>query len=329
MRRLRTKLAKHLFGRYLAAFALAFPAVVVTPSVHSRPPASAQDARDAYIQQQVAAIVAEGKGRIGVAAMDLDGGGQIFINADQPFPMASTAKIAVAAAYLQGVEQGRFRLDQQFPAMVPVYEPAGRRSAVAPLKAGNVMTAQSLMELMITRSDNQATDGLITAVGGIGAVNRWLATAGITGQQLDHTMATLVRDDGRIDPAKVIDVRTSSTPRSMLALLAAIDKGKVLSDASRAVLLGTMSRTTTGSRRIRAGLPAGTLVAHKTGTLAGVTNDVGIIRMPDGRHLALVVFVTGPEGHGPHNVLISRIAQTVYNGYLNSNGSKAGTLVRR
>ena len=314
--------------KYLAALALALPAVVATPSVHSRPPAVVQDARDAYLQQQVAAIVAQGRGRIGVAAMDLDGGGQIFINADQPFPMASTAKIAVAATYLSGVEQGRYRLDQSFPLMVPVRE-TGKRSPVAPLRPGNALSAQSLMELMITRSDNQATDALITAVGGIGAVNRWLASAGISGQQLDHTMATLVRDDGAIDPSKVIDVRTSSTPRSMLALLAAIDKGNVLSESSRAVLIGTMARTTTGARRIRAGLPAGTLVAHKTGTLAGVTNDVGIIRLPDGRHLALVVFVTGPEGHGPHNQLIAQIAQVVYNGYLNTNSGNTSTLVRR
>lgn len=309
--------------------ALALPALVITPSVHSRPPALVQDARDTFVQQQVAAIVAQGKGRIGVAAMDLDNGGQILINGDQPFPMASTAKIAVAATYLKGVEQGRFRLDQQLPAMVPVYEPAGRRSAMAPLKAGNVLSAQSLMELMITRSDNQATDGLITAVGGIGAVNRWLQNAGITGQQLDHTMATLVRDDGAINPAKVIDVRTSSTPRAMLAMLAAIDKGKVLSDASRAVLLGTMTRTSTGTRRIRAGVPAGTIVAHKTGTLADVTNDVGIIRLPDGRHLGLVVFVTGPEGHRAHDALISQITRVVYNGYANPNSGPATTLVRR
>lgn len=313
--------------KYLAALALALPVFVATPTVHSRPPVPVEDTRYAWLQQQVAAIAAQGQGRIGVAAMDLDGGGQIFVNGDQPFPMASTAKIAVAATFLQGVEQGRFRLDQQFPLMVPVRE-SGQRSAVAPLTAGNLLTAQTLMEQMITRSNNEATDGLITAVGGVQAVNRWLATAGISGQQLDHTMATLVRDDGAIDPARVIDVRTSSTPRAMLALLAAIDKGNVLSAESRSVLLSTMTRTSTGSRRIRAGVPAGTLVAHKTGTLAGVTNDVGIIRMPDGRHVALVVFVTGPEGHRAHDGLISQITSVVYNGFLGSGGASAAIPVR-
>lgn len=316
-------------ARIVAALLTAVPALVATvPQVQSRDAISLQDQRDQIIQQQVAAIAAEGRGRIGVAAMDLDGGGQIFVNGDMPFPMASTAKIAVAATFLEQVEKGNYRLDQQFPMMVRVAE-RGTASPEAPLRAGTVMTAQSLMELMITRSHNEATDGLIKVVGGFENVNRWLTRNGITGQRLDHTMATLVRDDGKVDPAKVIDTRTSSTPRAMIALLAAIDRGGVLSPESRAVLLDTMTRTSTGKTRIRAGLPAGTLVAHKTGTLAGVTDDVGIVRLPDGRHLAVTFFVTGPEGHAAHAGLIARMMRTIYDGYSAPLGKSTQDLVRR
>lgn len=316
-------------ARIIAALLTAAPALVATvPSVQSRPTTSVQDQRDQIIQLQVAAIAAEGRGRIGVAAMDLDGGGQIFVNGDMPFPMASTAKVAVAATFLEQVEKGTYRLDQQFPMMVRVAE-KGAPSAEAPLRAGSMMTAQSLMELMITRSNNEATDGLIKAVGGFGNVNRWLARNGITGQRLDHTMATLVRDDGRVNPARVVDTRTSSTPRAMIALLAAIDRGGVLSPESRAVLLDTMTRTSTGKTRIRAGLPEGTLVAHKTGTLAGVTDDVGIVRLPDGRHLAVAFFVTGPEGHAVHARMIARMMRTIYDGYSASQLGGTQELVRR
>lgn len=316
--------------RFLAAALLfALPALVgTTPqAVQSRAPTTLQDQRDLAIQQQIEAIVAQGRGRIGVAAMDLDGGGQILVNGDMPFPMASTAKIAVAATYLSGVEEGRLRLDQSLPMMVPVAERI--RSAVAPVRAGTVLTAQGLMELSITRSNNEATDGLIAAVGGIAAVNSWLTRSGIIGQRLDHTMATLVRDDGKVDPARTIDTRTSSTPRAMLALLSAIDRGGALSPQSRAVLLDTMTRTSTGKNRIRAGLPEGTLVAHKTGTLAGVTDDVGIVRLPDGRHLAMVVFVTGPESHTTQAGLIAQVARTLYDGYSQPLGRATQELVRR
>jgi beta-lactamase class A len=295
-----------------AALWCAAPALLVAAPAQARPGSSLQSARDTAIEQQVAAIVAQGRGRIGVAAVDLDGGGQIMINGDMPFPMASTAKIAIAATYLAGVEQGRLRLDQTFPMMVPV---AGSGGAVAAVKPGEVMTAQSLMELSITRSDNAATDGLIAAVGGIPAVNAWISRVGVTGQRLDHTMATLVRDDGRVNPVTTIDTRTSSTPRAMAQLLAAIDRGGALSPESRAVLLDTMTRTSTGRNRIRSGLPEGVVFAHKTGTLSGVTDDVGIVRLPDGRHLAIAIFVTGPEGHAAHAGLIRQIARVLYEGY--------------
>jgi beta-lactamase class A len=296
----------------LAGLALA-AMLVSSPQVQSRAPVTLQDQRDLSIQQSVEAIIAHARGRIGVAAADLDGGGQVMINGDMPFPMASTAKVAVAATFLSGVEQGRYRLDQPFPMMLPAAERT--RSAVAPLRAGPVMTAQQLMELSITRSNNNATDGLITAVGGIGAVNAWLTKSGIIGQHLDSTMATLVRDDGRVNPVTTLDTRTASTPRAMLALLSAIDRGGVLSPESRAVLLDTMTRTSTGKNRMRAGLPDGTVFAHKTGTLSGVTDDVGIIRLPDGRHLALAIFIAGPEGHTSHALMIAEITRALYNGY--------------
>jgi beta-lactamase class A len=311
----------------LLATVLVAPALLMaTPAAQSRAPVTMpstmpvampvamQDQRDLAIQQVVESITQHSRGRIGVAAADLDGSGQVLINPDMPFPMASTAKIAVAGTFLSGVEQGRFRLDQTFPMMMPVAE-RGERTGSAPLRPGPVMAAQQLMELMITRSDNHATDGLITAVGGVGQVNAWLTRNGITGQHLDSTMATLVRDDGRINPVATLDTPTASTPRAMLSLLAAIDRGGALSPQSRAVLLDTMTRTSTGKNRMRAGLPDGTVFAHKTGTLQGVTDDVGIIRLPDGRHLALAIFVIGPEGHSSHAITIAQVTRALYDGY--------------
>ena len=111
----------------------------------------------------------------------------------------------------------------------------------------------------------------------------------------------------------------------MLALLAAIDRGNALSPKSRAVLLDTMTRTVTGSRRIRAGLPEGAIFAHKTGTLHDVTCDVGIVRLPDGRHLAMVMFFAGPDGHATHGRVMAQVARTLYDGFSVAPGSR-GTI---
>jgi beta-lactamase class A len=117
----------------------------------------------------------------------------------------------------------------------------------------------------------------------------------------------------------------------MIALLSAVDRGGALGPQARAVLLDTMTRTSTGRNRIRAGLPAGVLLAHKTGTLSGVTDDVGIVRLPDGRHLAMAIFVAGPENHTVQAGMIARIASALYQGFLPplENGALAGEIARR
>ena len=76
----------------------------------------------------------------------------------------------------------------------------------------------------------------------------------------------------------------------MLEPLLAIDSEKALSPESREFLLDSMSRTRTGNERLKGLLPKGTPVAHKTGTLGGVANDVGYVTLPDGRRLAIAVF---------------------------------------
>src|SRR5207244_4561602 len=88
------------------------------------------------------------------------------------------------------------------------------------------------------------------------------------------------------------DLRDTTTPDAMAGLLSALAEGKLLSAASRQRLLGIMTATTLFPDRLEGLLPPGTPVAHKTGTIPGrVTNDVGIITLPDGGHLAIAVFV--------------------------------------
>jgi beta-lactamase class A len=88
------------------------------------------------------------------------------------------------------------------------------------------------------------------------------------------------------------DPRDTATPDGMAELLALIYDGAGLTESSRELLLGVMTRTRTGRRRLRGLLPSTTEVAHKTGTMAAAINDVGIITLPDGAgHLAVAVFV--------------------------------------
>lgn len=273
------------------------------------------------LEAALAAVASPDRGRIGVAAVDLASGRTVSVLGDQLFPMASTSKIAVVATFLDGVDKGRWRLDDEFPLMVPL--PSAKLSSpVAPVQAGQSMTARELIELAIIRSSNPATDALLAVVGGPQAVNRWIRNAGIGEMRIDRDIATLVRDDGVIDPATKIDARDSATPKAMLRLLTGLHRGEWLSDASRAVLLNAMARCETGKRRIRGQLPEGARVAHKTGTLSNTASDVGFIHTPDGRTMAVAIYVTGQGGKPNRDARIATIARTIYDGYLTESSSQ-------
>ena len=278
------------------------------------PASTAPRAYAGALEAQLASLASAEQGRIGVAALDLATGRTVSVLGDQPFPMASTSKIAVVATFLEGVDQGRWKLTDQFPLMLP--QPSAKFStSVAPVRAGTMMSAQQLIDLAISRSSNPATDALLAVVGGPQMVNAWLRRAGISGMRMDRDIATLVRDDGEHNPATTIDQRDSATPLAMVELLGGLYQGQWLSPQSRSVLLGAMGRTVTGKRRLRAQLPEGADIAHKTGTLFNTSSDVGIIQTPDGRAIAIAVYATGQGGKPQREARIASIARVVYDGY--------------
>ena len=273
---------------------------------------------DSALEQAIARVASGENGRIGVAAMDLSTGQTIAVLGDQRFPMASTSKIAIAATFLEGVEQGRWSLTSEFPLLMPKRS-ARFSSAVAPVYEGQYMPARELLEIMITRSNNYATDALLRVVGGPKAVNDWVRRQGITGWSIDRDIATLVRDDGEFNPANHIDMRDSATPLAMLKLLTGLYQGEYLSASSRKVLLGAMSRTRTGTRRIKAGVPSTVQVSHKTGSLNNTSSDVGFLETPDGRTVALAIYVTGQGTRLNREAKIAEIAGAIHRGYQQAN----------
>ena len=243
-----------------------------------RAPQSFEAVYESPFERQLASLADGSNGRIGVYAIDLTTGHEVGVLADQRFPLASTSKVAIAAAFLAGVDQGRWSLSSEF-------ELPGR---------GTYISAREHLDLMITRSCNDCTDALLNAVGGPRAVNAWMRqTAGIYDFELTRTIASLVREDGRIDPASQIDFDDSATPRAMGRLLAGIYQGKWLSPYSRHVLMNAMGNTVTGKARMTSALPASANLAHKTGTLSRTASDIGIFTTPDGRTVAAAIYVTG------------------------------------
>jgi len=280
------------------------------------------------LEAQLYSAADSSNGRIGVAVIDLTTGRSASVLGDTPFPMASTSKIAIAATFLDGVDKGRWSLDDRFPLMIPV-KSAKYSSDKAPVRAGQMMSGRELIELALIHSSNSATDALLAAVGGPAAVNRWIRNAGIDGMRIDRDIATLVRDDGEFDPARMVDLRDSSTPMAMGQLLTGLFQGRWLSPRSRAFLLSTMERCETGKRRMRALLPGDVRVAHKTGTLSNTASDVGIIQAPDGHAYAVAIYVTGQGGKSGRDARIAAIARTVYYGTESHQGGSVQVYANR
>lgn len=251
----------------------------------AQPAAAASSPSLVSLERQLSSLIDTRSGNYGVAALDLATGEMVSLRGDTAFPMASTMKIAVAANYLAQVEFGRRSLDDRI---------AGR-------------SARSLMEAMMIRSDNHATDLLLDNLGGPTKLQQWLRERNVTGIRVDRNIADLLA--ARRD---LWDVRDSATPRAMVELLRRIDKGELLRSSSRAYLLDLMARCQTGKNRMRALLPASARVQHKTGTLNNYTSDVGYFTLPDGRRLAVAFFARGGSNR-PQTIAMA--ARTIYDGF--------------
>ncbi len=236
------------------------------------------------LEQQIAGLVANKSADVGIAALDLTSGESISVKGNTPFPMASTVKVAVAALYLAQVDHGRRSLDDTI----------------------NGVSARNLMKRMLIHSDNRATDILLKDLGGPRALHDWLQDNGISGLRVDRTIAQLLSDK-----RDLWDHRDSSTPTAMVELLKRIYKAELIKPESRNYLLDLMAQCETGKNRMKALLP-GVPVEHKTGTLNGLTDDVGFITMPDGHRIAVAIFARGGANR-PRT--IAEAARAIYDGF--------------
>ncbi|HEX8178492.1 MAG TPA: class A beta-lactamase [Pyrinomonadaceae bacterium] len=249
------------------------------------------------------------RGHVGAAVVLLETGAAADFHGDEQFPMQSVYKLPIGMALLQQVDAGTIKLEQQVRVGVADLVPM---SAHSPLRdkypRGVSITVRELLRYMLVQSDGTASDVLLRLAGGPRRVNAYLRGLGIAGIVVANTEQEFAQDNR-------VQYRNWATPKAMIELLRAVQAGRGLSASSRALLLQFMTDSVPGAHRLKGLLPAGASVAHKTGTsgtVAGVTaatNDVGLITLPDGRHLAMAVFVSdSPADEATREGVIARLA---------------------
>jgi beta-lactamase class A len=331
----------------LPAFAALALLMAWTPAA-AEPAGPASEQNDSRLLNEVKRHADAAKGTVGVSALHLETNRRFNFNAQQTFPMASTYKVAIAATVLDAVDRGRMSLATMVP-IVPHHLVAGDMLRTGFAHPGISLSLANLLELMITLSDNSATDVLLEHVGGPAAVNRRLAELRIPALRVDRSTANILRDylslprpstpmafdkqmaslrpdelasiqaigQTQVNASFETDPRDSATPASMTSLLASLWQGKALRRPTRDFVVAVMSRTSTGKTRIRGALPPGTPVAHKTGTVPGITNDVGVVTLPDGNHLVLSIFIKGsPAPLEQREQAIAQITRTVFDYFI-------------
>ncbi len=251
---------------------------------------SAEDLRQKF--DHIAAVTG---GRVGVSAVLIETGEHTALHGDQPFFMASVVKFPVALRVLQLVDQGELSLDQKVPVSRGDLAP-GVTVLGGTFKAGAEYSVRDLLNYMIDASDNTACDLLMKLSGGPAGVMSRMQALGIVGIRVDRTEKQIAAADHASRARFLKDARDTSTPDAMAALLAKFAHGETLTPASTAVLRDMMEHATTFPNRLKGLLPPGTVVAHKTGTWGpAATNDVGVITLPGGRHIAIAVFTNGSK----------------------------------
>ena len=259
-------------------------------------------------------------GPVGAAAVIIEGGEVVSFNGTQRFPMQSVYKMPIGMAVLHAVDEGRLSLLQKINVRPEDMVPERLGSPLRDRNPRGVeLSIRELLRYMVSESDGTASDVLLGVAGGPEKVTEYLRGLGVEGV----SVATTERAMGQGD--EQVQYRNWATPDSMLTLLRALQEGRGLSRASRTLLLDLMLKSTPGPRRIKGMLPAGTPVAHKTGTsgtvegLTRATNDVGLVTLPDGRHMAVAVFVSDTKADADvREGVIAKIARAAWDCWTSS-----------
>jgi beta-lactamase class A len=272
------------------------------------------------LRLQIEKTIPDAKGDVGVAIRHLETGQEVLVNANDTYPLASAVKLPILVELYTQVKAGKVKFDEMYE-IKPNDQHVGSGDIPVLFDLPGVsMNIRNVANMMMMVSDNSATDIVLKRVGGPAPVQERMRALGLNGIRVDRTIQELVLDFGEQDTEKLkgmllkdmrplmkpgptdeagrlarhnrnaSDPRDQATPRDMNRLLEMLWQGKVVDAESSTAMLELMKRCRTGAGRIKGLLPRDTVVAHKTGSLGGTVDDVGIIYLPNGAgHVAISV----------------------------------------
>lgn len=259
---------------------------------------------------QIEQLIRASGAEVAVAARTLDGKDELMIEPDKVFHAASTMKVAVMIELFNQVKTGTLRLDDpltvknQFHSIVDgsVYHLDVKSDSDEELyrSIGQPVTLEQLCERMITVSSNLATNLLIEKLG-VENIRRTVAALGAEGLNVLRGV-----EDGK---AFEKGLNNTTTARGLLRLMESLAKGQAVDRKASRRMVEILKRQKF-NEAIPAGLPPGTPVAHKTGSITRIHHDAAIVYAK--RPFVLVILVRGVEKQDVSAALMAKITQLVY-----------------
>jgi beta-lactamase class A len=275
--------------------------------------AAAQSRDTAQLRRTVEGMAAGHGGIVGVSMRNLANGETLSIRGDEPFPSASLIKVAILVTLLDEVHGGRMSLDERISLIGR--DRVGGSGVLYRLGAGLNPTLEDLAWLMITLSDNTATNVLLDKLD--------IATVGAKMEALGLPRSKVHSKTFRRQTSIAPDSSAKygfgvTTPAETTALFAMLHEGRAVSPALDSLALRMLFANQDANMMTR-WLPDDTDVAHKTGSVNQSRNDCGIMVTP-AAPIALCVMTRENEEEtyrvdSPAHLVIARIAREVFRHY--------------
>ncbi|MCX6374724.1 MAG: class A beta-lactamase-related serine hydrolase [Armatimonadetes bacterium] len=254
------------------------------------------------MESAISAILKRVAGVFGVVARRVDGNDGIMLNENEVFPSASVIKVPMMVDLFCLRDEGRLSFTEVV-SLRDEYKVEGP-GALKELHAGLELTVLDLIILMIVQSDNTATNMIIDRVG-MDSVNDRMRGLGLQKTTLARRMYDW--------EAQAKGFENVCTPSEIATLLVSMVEGSISSKSTSTEMLEIMARQQ-WRERIPLLLPEGTKVANKTGSIAGVTHDVGVVYGPSGPYV-LCVMTKGVSDAVAAGRAIAEVSKSVYEFY--------------
>ncbi len=233
----------------------------------------------------------------GIFFLDLDTGNYIDINGEKRFAAASTIKFPLLVALFQEIDAGRIKLTDQLVMRRDLR--VGEAGTMQYKPIGTKFSVLETATLMMTISDNTATNMVLDRLGGAARVSQRFRSWGLQNTAVRNLLPDI--------PGK-----NTTSSKDLVRLAALVSNNRLLSPNSRNQVLGIMRRVKTNTL-LPAGIGKGATIAHKTGTLRFIIGDAGIIQMPNGKSYLAGVLVQRPNHDPRAGNFVREVSRRVYN----------------